>query len=290
MDVRIKKLKYVAAVLIYGTIGAILHYVDVPSEIVVFCRGVIGTIFVLLYLAVKRQKLDIPGIKANFKYLVISGGCLGLNWVFLFAAYRHTSVAIASLCNYMAPIIVLALAPFLFKEHTSFKKIMCIIASIVGIVLVSGVVTGNPADLNLPGMGLGLLSALGFVGLYICNRRIKNIGAYDKTVIQLLASAVVVLPYMLWNNIGSFSLSALDLRSILLVLLLGVVHTGVAYIFYFDSLSAIPVQTVAVLGYLEPVESILLSAFFLKEPMGWFVWLGAALILGSAVISELTEK
>lgn len=288
MDV--KKLKYVIAVLIYGTIGLVLHYVNVPSSIVVMCRAIIGTAFIAVYMLLTHRKPDGKAIKSNLFWLVISGVSLGLNWVFLFEAYVHTSVAIASLCNYMAPIIVLALSPLLFKTGISLKNTLCVLAAIIGIVLVSGVVTGNPEDVNVRGIVLGLLSAGGFVMLVICNKKIHDIGSYDKALIQLLSAACIVTPYAIFSNIGTFHISEVDLRSALLVIMLGLVHTGIAYILYFDALGSIPVVTVAVLGYLEPVLSILLSAFVLNEACDWYIWVGAILIIGAAVISELNFK
>jgi drug/metabolite transporter (DMT)-like permease len=68
--------------------------------------------------------------------------------------------------------------------------------------------------------------------------------------------------------------------------MLGVLHTGVAYCLYFSGMGSLPVQTVAILGYLEPVVSVLCSAFFLREAMGVSGWIGAVLIIGAAVVSE----
>lgn len=286
-----KTVKYVIAVLLYGTIGFILHFVEnVPSSIVVMCRAIIGTIFIGMYILLSRNKVDWKTIKKNLLWIAISGISLGSNWIFLFEAYTCTSVAIASLCNYMAPIFVLALSPFLFKEKIGLKKILCVVAAVIGIVLVSGVITGDPADMNPKGMGLGLLSSLGFVFLLICNKKIKDIGPYDKTLSQLFFAAATVTPYAILTNLKTFHISEVGAVSIILVLVLGIVHTGIAYILYFDSIGAIPVATVAVLGYLEPVLSILLSAFALREATGWFVWIGAVLIIGAAVVSEVTGK
>ena len=278
----IERVKYILAVVIYGTIGLFLRYVSLPSEIVALCRGIIGSGFILLYLRAKRQRVNVPAIRQNLFWLAASGICLGLNWIFLFAAYMHTTVAIASLCNYMAPIIIILIAPIVLHEPLDMRKIPCVIAALIGIVLVSGVWGGSVG--NIAGIFLGFASASCFVGIVICNRKIHDVPAFDKAAFQLAMSALTILPYVLLKNHGAAL--EVDLRSVLIILTLGIVHTGIAYCFYFSGLGSLPVQTIAILGYLEPVVSVLCSAFFLREALGITGWIGAVLVLGAAVVSE----
>ena len=282
MSTSIERLKYITAVVLYGTIGMFLRFVSLPSELVAMCRGIIGSIFILLYLRARHTRMDRGAIRANRKLLLVSGVLLGLNWIFLFAAYVTTTVAIASLCNYMAPIIVILVAPAVLRERLDRRKLPCIAAALVGIVLVSGVLTGGGG--NLPGVALGLCAAACFVGIVICNRKLRGISAYDRSIVQLAISAVTILPYVIVRNRGA-ALRA-DARSVLIVLLLGLVHTGGAYCFYFSGMASLPVQTVAILGYLEPVVSVLCSTIFLREPLSAAGWIGAALIIAAAAVSE----
>ena len=282
MNPTAERLKYIVAVVLYGTIGMFLRYVRLPSEAVAFFRGSIGSVFILLYQAVRKQPLDRAAIRRNGKLLVLSGIFLGLNWIFLFAAYMQTTVAIASLCNYMAPVIVILIAPVVLREKLDRRKLVCVAAAFVGIVLVSGVWGGSVG--NIGGVVMGLLGALCFVAIVICNRKLRDIPALDKSIVQLAVSALTILPYVLVKNRGP--VFPPDFRSALIVLMLGVVHTGLAYCLYFSGMGSLPIQTVAVLGYLEPVVSVLCSAVFLHEAMGIPGWIGAVLILGAAVVSE----
>lgn len=282
-DLRQERLKYIIAVILYGTIGMFVRYVSLPSEIIAMCRGSIGSVFILLYLYARGKRPDREAIRANAFWLTMSGIFLGLNWIFLFAAYVTTTVAIASLCNYMAPLIVILIAPFVLGEKLNVRKLPYVLMAFVGIVLVSGV--NSPQAANPRGILMGMLAAMGFTGVVICNRKIHDINALDKSIVQLAVSALTILPYVLYMNHGT--VLSLDVRSVLIVLMLGIVHTGIAYCLYFSGMGTLPVQTIAVLGYLEPVVSVLCSAFFLQEPMTLSGWIGAAMIILAALLSEL---
>lgn len=281
-DLRKERLKYILAVVLYGTIGMFVRFVSLPSEEVALCRGLFGSLFILLYMKLTGRRMDMAAVRKNSFWLSMSGISLGLNWIFLFAAYVTTTVAIASLCNYMAPLIVILIAPVVLNEKLNVKKLPWVGLALIGIILVSGVIGSGPV--NPRGLLMGMLAALGFTGVVICNRKIRDISAYDKSVIQLAISALTILPYVIVVNHGL--VMPADLRSVLIVLMLGIVHTGFAYCLYFSGMGTLPVQTVAILGYLEPVVSVFCSAFFLQEPMSISGWIGAAMIIIAALMSE----
>lgn len=280
-----KTIKYLFAVILYGTIGYFLHYVNVASEFVVMCRGLIGSLFILLVMFINKDLPDLKAIRNNLFYLAISGIALGLNWVFLFSGYKY-SISISSLCNYTAPIMVVIISSIFLKEKITPKQIVCIVCSFIGILLISGIFDNNETN-NMHGFIYGLLAAIGFVVLVLFNRKLKNIKPLDKTVVQLFFSFITVLPYVLINKSIPTSL---DRDSILIIILLGILHTGVAYIFYFGSIDTLPVSKVAILGYIEPVLSIITGVVFFKEQLSVLGGIGALLILASALISETSRK
>ncbi len=280
-----ERIGFVLAVVLYGTIGMFFRYVSLPSEAVAFYRGIIGAFFILIYLFVSRKRPDFKKIRNNIGWLLLSGAGLGFNWIFLFAAYVNTTVAVASLCNYMAPIFVIILTPFILKEKLDKRKIPCIAAALTGIILVSGIIggeTGSPA-----GVIYGLLGACCFTVIVFLNRKLKDISAFDRAFVQLAVAAATILPYVLVKNGG---LPLPDVKSGLIVLMLGVLQTGVAYCLYFNGMASLPVQSVAILGYLEPVVSVLCSVIFLREPLGLPGWLGSVLVLAAAVVSEIIPE
>lgn len=272
----------------FGTIGIFVRHIPLPSSVIAVARGVIGSLFLLLYLRRKRQSLSLPDIRRNGRILLLSGACMGINWILLFEAYHYTTVAIATLCYYMAPVFVILASAFLFREKLTPLKGLCLAGALVGMLLVSGVLQNGfagSADTT------GILLGLGAAGLYACvvllNKYLKNISAMDATIVQLGASAVVLFPYILITE--NLSAMALSPASAVLLATVGILHTGITYAMYFGSIQNLKAQTVALYSYIDPLVAILLSALLLKEPLGATGIAGAVLILGSTLLSEASE-
>lgn len=283
------KLLFILSMLIFGSIGIFRKYIPLSSSVIAFSRGFIGVLFLLVLILLKKDKLNKKSIKDNLWLLIISGSFIGLNWVFLFESYKYTSVATATLCYYMAPIFVMIASTFLFKERLSLINLVCILIALIGMVFVSGVIETGFNDKNtLIGVIYGLLAALLYASVIIINKFMKPIPSIDKTVMQLLFSVVILIPYILIGQ--EFKGMIINLEIILLLLIVGVVHTGLAYALYFDSMKGLKTQSIAILSYIDPVVAIILSALILKENMSIFAIIGAVLILGSTFINEMINN
>lgn len=285
---RSARLQMLLSMLIFGTIGLLVKYTPLPSAAIALLRGAIGLVFLLLVMAVKHQTVSPAAIKANLLILILSGIALGGNWMLLFEAYQYTTVATATLCYYLAPVFVVLLSPVFYKEKLTGRKLLCTLVALIGMVLVSGVLEAGFHISQLTGVLYGLAAAVLYATVVLLNKALRNISALERTVAQLLISSVVLLPYVLFTTPeGAFRLAPLAL---VFMLVLGIVHTGVAYSLYFHAVGVLPAQTAALLSYLDPVLAVLLSALLLREPMGWSVGIGAVLILGSTLVSELGSK
>lgn len=283
------KVSLILAMVIFGTIGIFRKYIPLPSGIVACARGILGVAFLLIFIKLKKIKMDKNSIKVHLTILLVSGGFIGLNWVLLFESYRYTSVAVATLCYYMAPIFVMIVSPFLLKEKLTVKKVLCVIVALIGMVFVSGVIDGGIKDVSeLKGILFGLGAAALYASVVMMNQKLGKVPTYDKTIIQLGAAAVVLIPYIFLVE----DLSAITVTPLILIMLLivGVVHTGIAYALYFGSMNGLKAQTVALFSYIDPIVAIILSAMFLKEPMTIYSGIGAVLVLGATMISEISEK
>lgn len=285
MQEKSAKRKLVAAMVIFGTIGLFVRSISLPSSIIALFRGMGGTLF-LLALNGKKKGFSSEGLKKNLLWLVLSGAALGFNWILLFESYRYTSVAVSTLCYYLAPILVILASPVILKEKLTLKKGLCVLAALGGMFCLSGVLqSGIPQGGELRGILLGLAAALLYACIMLLNKQISGISALEKTILQLGISALVLLPYCLMT-VDAAAVS-FDPKTVLLLVFVAIIHTGVAYALYFDALGAIGGQTAAILSYIDPVVAVLASVLLLKEPMLLSEGIGAVLILGAAVISEV---
>lgn len=282
------KIKLLSAMGIFGTIGIFVKYIPLSSAALACCRGVLGVLFLAAVMLLTKKKPDIAAIKKNLLVLVLSGAAIGFNWIALFESYRFTTVATATVCYYLAPLFLLLASPLL-GEKLTFKKLLCIGMALVGMIFVSGMLDGPiPTFYELKGIVLATVAAALYASVMFLNKKLSPIGAYDKTVIQLGAAAIVILPYVLFSQIGDPPI--LTAPQWILLVVVGIVHTGFAYTLYFGSMKNLPAETVAIFSYLDPVIAILLSALLLKEPMTVTGIIGTLLILGSALYSEFPTK
>lgn len=281
------KLKIFASMFIFGSIGIFVRYIPLPREIVSFARGTIGALFLLVIILLRRTKPDWTAVRNNLLWLLLSGTALGFNWILFFEAQDYSSVAIGTLCYYMAPIIIIVVSPFLLKERLTLKKTSCVILALIGMVCISGVIGGAAISGNeMKGILLGLAAAVLYASIVLMNKQLKGISAYDKTIVQLVISAITLIPYILLKT----DLSSIDLSgsTLPLLILVGIVHTGLAYYLYFGSMEYVAGQTAAVISYVDPAIAVLASILILKEDMNFVEILGAVLIIGAALMSEIT--
>jgi RarD protein len=279
-------LMILASMVIWGSIGIFRRFIPLPSSVIAFCRGLIGTLFLVFFVKIQKKQLVHHIGRRAFLLLALSGGIMGINWILLFEAYNYTTVPTATLCYYMAPMIVVLLSPFLFQEKITFRKGACALVAVIGMFFVSGVVeNGLPAPSERKGILFGLGAAVLYACVVILNKKVPGIDAFEKTVIQLAASSVVLLPYVLLTE---RSVPAeLSGFTVLMLLLVGLVHTGIAYAMYFGSVDGLRAQTVAILSYIDPITALILSALILGEKMTVYGIIGAVLIIGAAIVSEL---
>ena len=283
------RLILIASMVIFGTVGLFRRLLPLPSGAIAMVRGIIGAGFLALMLVIGKGKIDFSSMKGQLGKLVFSGALIGLNWVALFEAFRFTSVSVATVCYYMAPIIVVALSPVLLKEKLTLRKTVCVLAALLGAALVSGIFTGQQqGERPLLGVLLGFLAAVMYATVVLTNKRIENVAAYDRTIVQLGTAGLVLIPYVLAAETVDWTV--FQWNTVILLLIVCIIHTGIAYALYFGSLAGVSGQTAALYSYIDPIVAVLISALVLQEKMGFWAIVGAVLVLGAAVVSELPER
>lgn len=279
------KLGLIISMLIWGSIGIFVKYINFTSSQIALVRAIVGSIFLIIFSMISKESLSKEKIKSNLLVLICCGICLGFNWIFLFQAYHYTTVSTATICYYLAPIIVMFLSPFLLKEKLNSVKVCCIVAAMIGMLCIVGIDKSSMGENNMVGILYGLSAACFYTGVVILNKFLKEISGRDSAIVQLSVSAIFLLPYVIFTE--KISLVGVSSQSIILLLVLGVVHTGIAYLLYFTVIQKIESQTVAIYSYVDPISAIFMSAIILNESMSLLQIIGGILILGSTFISEV---
>jgi drug/metabolite transporter (DMT)-like permease len=281
------KLYLLTSMLIWGSIGLFVRKAGLPSATLAFFRGVVGGAFMLCAALAMRRPPSLPAIRKNLPRLAAAGAVLGANWILIFESYRFATVSLATLVYFFAPVFVMLLSPLVLGERLTAGKLACVATAAAGLFLVVGADFSAGGD-SLRGVLLALAAAcLYTIGLFI-NKFIRGIRGVDDTLVQLFATAAVLLPYVLVKDGVPKVPSG---GTLFIVLLLCLVHTGLAYLLYFTTLPALSAQTAAMLSYVNPVAAVILSAVFLHERIGILQLCGAALVLGStALMARGKEK
>ena len=276
-------LKYLMALLMFGTNGIVASHISLSSYEIVLLRTLIGSLFLIAIYFITGCKLSFYKNKKQSAFLAVSGIAMGASWMFLYEAYAQIGVSISSLLYYCGPVIVMALSPLLFNEKLTLLKIAGFIAVLTGIFLVNGNVS---VQLNKLGIICGLMSAVMYAFMVICNKKAKDITGLENSMLQLLVSFLTSAVF-----VGIKQGYAMDIQaeSVLPIVILGLVNTGVGCYFYFSSIDRLPVQTVAVCGYLEPLSAVMFSSLLLNEQLTTLQIIGAILIIGGAICGEFKK-
>jgi len=278
------RLMLIASMFIFGTLAPFVRNIPISSGELALCRAVLAALFIGGYLMVSKNKIPFSEIRREVPLLLVSGIAMGINWIFLFEAYKYTTVSVATLSYYFAPVLVTVICPFLFQEHLTKKQILCFVMSTVGVVMIIGVSGLESPGSDLIGIGFGLCAAVFYAAVILLNKFIKNIAGIPRAFLQFLSAIVVLIPYVAWT--GGLHVSSLDSTGLCCLLIVGLFHTGVTYCMYFSSLKELKGQEAAILSYIDPLTAVLISVAFLNERLSLMQAIGGILILGFAAWNE----
>ena len=278
------KLMLSAAMVIFGTLGVFTRNIDVTSGELALYRAVLASLLIGAYLVLfKKGSFSFKGAGGELPLLLASGVAMGINWILLFQAYRYTTISAATLSYYFAPVIVTVASSLLFHERLTAKQIICFVMSTLGLVLIIGT-GGGEGTANITGILFGLGAAVFYATVILLNKFIKNVAGIQRTLWQLLAAVVTLLPYVLYSS--GINLGNLDGTGWACLLTVGLFHTGITYCLYFSALKDLTGQQAAILSYIDPLVAVCISVLLLGEPMTVMQLIGGALILGFTLWNE----
>lgn len=277
------KLKIIITMITFGTLGPFIKNIGLASSEIALYRALIALIVLSIFILFNKKSSETFTIKQNIWKLFFSGGAMGFNWILLFEAFNYTSIALATLCYYFAPVIVVIMSVMFFREKLTLKQITCFAGSTAGLVLIIGFSSGGKNDMT--GILFGLGAAILYATVILLNKSIKGIDGITRTIFQFIAAILVLLPYV-WETEGFhiFQLSNLELINLLIV---GVVHTGIIYVLYFSSLSELSGQEASVLSYLDPLFAVMISILLMGETITTTQLLGGLMILLFTLANEI---
>ena len=282
------RMMLVISMTVFGTIGLFVRNINLPSGEIALYRAVLAALLIGIFLLITKQKISFAKIKKELPLLILSGVAMGFNWILLFEAYKYTTVSVATLSYYFAPVIVTIACPILFKEKMGLKQWLCFVMSTVGIVLITGIGDLSQGSSHIKGILFGLGAASLYATVILLNKFIKNVDGIHRTFLQFLSAIVVLVPYVLLTD--GVNIHKLDSKGWMFLLAVGLIHTGVTYCLYFSSLKELPGQKAAILSYIDPLVAVLVSVVVLKETMTVMQVIGGLLILGFTLWNEITPK
>ncbi|MGG1347094.1 EamA family transporter [Bacillus subtilis] len=277
-------IQFILSMIIFGTIGLVVRYIDLSSSETAFLSSSIGCLFLTLVFINKRKSFSWQKIKSCAIFLFLSGIALGGNWIFLYQSYEYTTLTNATLGYYFAPVFVMLLSPIFLKEKLSFKKVICIFVAVSGMMFIVGNGVSASGRDDLIGIILGLIAAAFYAALMLLNKFIKEMNRLEVTIIQLLVTALILLPYVLITE--GLNMLSVSSSSIPFIIFLGIVNTGIGFWLFFSGMEKLKGQSIAVLSYVDPFVAILISGLILQEQFTLLQIIGGVLLLGSTFASE----
>ena len=282
------RLMMIVSMTIFGTLAPFVRRIGVTSGELALYRALMAAALIGTFLLVTRQKIPFAAIKKEIPLLLLSGMAMGFNWILLFQAYKFTTVSVATLSYYFAPVIVTILCPIIFREKLTKKQVLCFVMSTLGLVLITGIGDLSGASSHLTGILFGLGAASLYATVIMLNKFIKKVEGIHRTFLQFLAAIVVLVPYVLLTPHTGFT--ALDGIGWGCLLVVGFIHTGVTYCLYFSSLKDLSGQKAAILSYIDPLIAVVISVTILGESMSLVQIIGGVLILGFTLWNELSPN
>lgn len=274
------------AICAFGTVGLFVRQIDLSSQEIALWRALIALLVLGLILAFTGKLKGLLALGPRLWRFVISGAVMAFNWILLFEAYRHTSIALATLAYYLAPSLMIVMGLVFLKERLTAWQVLCFALSTLGLLLMLGTTGGSPGDLR--GILLGLASALLYATVITINRGAGPVDGLLRAFVQFVSALAVMLPFVALR--GGLRLPALDLGGWASLITLGVFHTGLCYALYFGAMAQLSGQQVAILSYLDPLVAVLLSILLLGERVQPLQLLGGGLMLAFALLNERGPK
>ena len=271
--------------MLFGLNGIVASRIHLTSYYIVLLRTLIGSGLLLILFLLKQHRFSFFRNKTDCAFICISGIAMGTSWMFLYEAYKQIGVGISSLLYYTGPAIIMILSPLLFKEKLTKAKLMGFGAVLCGVILVNG---QSSEKFNALGGICGLSSAVMYSIMVMTNKKAQHIIGMENSLLQLFISFLTVAVFIGIKD-GKYAVQIAS-GDWFWILILGLLNTGIGCYLYFSSIGGLPVQTVAICGYIEPFSAVVFAMLLIGETMLPFQIIGAVLIIAGAAFAECANE
>jgi len=290
-------LKVVIAMAVFGSIGVFVKNIQLPSMEIAFLRSAVASIMLICWGIIARKRKSKDGNtdknklfenKKNLYLLIGSGAALGINWFFVFQAYKYTTLSNANLVYYFSPVFVILFSPVLFKEKLTKVKVVCVLVAITGLALI---LFNQPQNTginynHLLGVGYALMGGSLYAVIIFLNKKIEGIPGADRTVVQISAAALVLLPFIIYRN----AIHITSFKMLSLILIVGIFHTAFGLSLYFSAMEQVKAQNIALLSYIDPISAVIWGVVIFGDKMNTFQIIGGLFILISTYYGSIEKS
>lgn len=258
-----------------GGIAGILTADGWDPVVVSFYRGLIGLIFVLVWLALRPIRSGLANRRLWFWSAIAGVGVAG-NFAFYFVSIAEGSVAVAATLMYCAPVFVYLVSFTLKLERPTLFKWTAIAIVMLGIVLLTGIYEMGAGDVTLIAAGAGLLSGL-FYALFIFG--FKYAAQHGSPQAILVIAFAVLATILIFMGDANQTAEVLATPSWPLFVVLGVLGAGLSFIFYIVGLNNTAPTVASIVAMIEPATASLFGVAILNESLTALQIFGMGLIL-----------
>lgn len=250
---------------------------------IMFLRGSLSAIMMLVFLLIKDRSL--LKFKLQDLWMFIGTGVISLTFFTLcyFKTILEIGTSVAVILLYTSPIFVLLLSVLLFKEKINAVKIIALIMTFAGCILVAGVLGGGDSKITAKGFGIGLCAGFGYALYSIFSRfALKKYNSLTVTFYTFVFSALSLLPFV---GAGK-AVQAMAGSGKVLIFAIGIslVCTVLPYIFYTHGLSGLENGKAAILVTVEPLVGTLVGFLVWKEEVSILKVAGIILIFAAVIL------
>ena len=264
----------------------------IPLDAVVITqhRSTIAAVLFFAFFLILKKQIRLSGLKEYLGVYAV-GVLMGIHWMTFFHSMQVSSVAVGMISLFSYPVITVLIEPYFHGGKPTLKDLLAALCVLVGVVVM---VLKDLFQLNTQGVGSSLLAGV-FWGVtsavFISLRNIiqkykfNHIPSDSLMMHQVIAVAIMALPFADMGGVAIY-----DARTVVLLVLLGLVSTAFGHTLLSTSLKILPAKTVAIISCAQPVIAVILAWLVLAEWPNIYVLLGGTIIISVAVYESISQS